>query len=229
MDCPANAAAIERILPPGYALDGDPVVRIELQQWRRLAWLAGRGYNTLGVKVPVRFSGTIDNVRGHLLLVIWENMPDAIITGREELGYNKVYAELVDPQQTEGAWSGEARWFGHRFLEFSFRDLKEVGLSQGPTSAADGVLNFKYLPGTGPGAPADACYSTLTPPGGQLQISKVEVAEASLTLLPTSWQDMPTQHHIVEGLHRLALGRPMRAWRVESTGARDLFDTRRLR
>ncbi|WP_255361980.1 hypothetical protein [Bordetella sp. N] len=39
---------------------------------------------------------------------------------------------------------------------------------------------------------------------------------------------MPTQYHIVEQLRALELGQAGQAWRVESTGARDLSDTRRL-
>ncbi|OZI71815.1 acetoacetate decarboxylase family protein [Bordetella genomosp. 12] len=229
MDFDADAARIAAWLPPGFELDGEPVVRIELQQWRNLAWLAGRGYNTFGVKVPVRYRGKEDAARGHFLTVLWENMPDAIISGREELGYNKIYAAIADPaRQDEGPWTASLDWLGHRFVEYDFETLSDAALDAGPAAPGDGILNFKYIAGTGPAAEPDACYCTLTPKGGQLTVTRVQTARAHLRFLPTRWEDMPTQYHIVEQLRALALGQARQAWRVESTGARDLADTRRL-
>lgn len=229
MDFAANRQALEAFLPSGYQLDGEPMVRIELQQWRRLAWLAGRGYNTLGVKVPVRFEGDHDRVRGHFLAVIWENMPDAIISGREELGYNKVFASIADPREHSGTWNSSADWFGHRFIEFSFSDLRDAPPDAGPRTPGDGILSFKYVPGCSADENPDSCYTTLTPIGGRLKVTHLQTAQAHLHFLPTSWEDMPTQHHIVTTLSKLGLGPAQAAWRVESTGARDLSDTRRLR
>src|SRR5690606_9779863 len=121
-----------------------------------------------------------------------------------------------------------AEWFGHRFIEFSFSQVRDAGLDQAPGTPGDGILNFKYIAATGDDTP-DACYSTLTPKGGQLRITRVQTAEATLQFLPTTWEAMPTQHHIIEALRALTPRVAKRAWRVESTGARDLADTRRLR
>ena len=54
---------------------------------KEIAWLAGRGYNTLGVSFPATFTGEEDEVTGNFLTVLWENLTDPIITGREELGF----------------------------------------------------------------------------------------------------------------------------------------------
>ena len=44
-----------------------------------IEWLAGRGYNVLGVSFPVVFNGKEDRARGSLLTVLWENLvrPDS--------------------------------------------------------------------------------------------------------------------------------------------------------
>ena len=43
-------------------------------------WLAGRGYNVLGVCFPVNFNGEKDHVSGDLLAVLWENtVPQALL------------------------------------------------------------------------------------------------------------------------------------------------------
>ena len=58
--------------------------------------LAGHGYNLTGVSVPTRFHGEKGVVEGNLLLVMWENHADPIITGREQLGYSKIFDEGKD-------------------------------------------------------------------------------------------------------------------------------------
>ena len=68
-----------------------------------IEWLAGRGYNTLGVTFPVVFQGKRDRAIGPFLLVLWENLADPILTGREQLGYSKIYCELRDPLVCRGA------------------------------------------------------------------------------------------------------------------------------
>ena len=56
---------------------------------KEIEWLAGRGYNTLGVSFPAVFEGEVDRATGSLLTVLWENLTDPILTGREELGFSK--------------------------------------------------------------------------------------------------------------------------------------------
>ena len=223
-----DAESVSSLLPEGFSLHGEPVVTVELQLWRNLAWLAGRGYNTLGVKVPVRYRGTKDDVVGQFLLVIWENMPDAIISGREELGYNKIFATIDDPRCHDEEYFTSASWFGHRFVDMSQRGLREIEPQELPRAPGSGVLNFKYIPGTGADADPDASYVTLTPIGGNLKITKVSVGQGDIRFLPTDWQSMPTQFHIVSALGALPQLEARASYCVHSYGARDLSDQVRL-
>jgi len=63
-----------------------------------IEWLAGRRYNTLGVTCPVVVRGEQTNTCGAFLMVLWENLTDPIITGREELDPTLVsyVRDLVD-------------------------------------------------------------------------------------------------------------------------------------
>ncbi|XAH24630.1 acetoacetate decarboxylase family protein [Xylophilus sp. GW821-FHT01B05] len=225
----SDAHSLQELLPPGFEIDGEPVVTIEVQHWTQLAWLAGRGYNTLGVKFPVRFTGKQDRAAGHFLAVLWENMPDAILSGREELGYNKIFASIEPPRIQQKAHTFSASWFGHRFVEIDINTEAEAPLGTAPRMPGDGILHFKYIPGTGEGAEPDAAYATLTPPGGKTRITRVQTGQGRARFLPTSWAQMPTQFHIINALAAL----PQLEWRtaylVESIGARDLSDQRRLR
>ena len=41
---------------------------------KNINWLAGRGYNTLGVRFPARYCGKRDQVSGSYLAVLWEKL-----------------------------------------------------------------------------------------------------------------------------------------------------------
>jgi len=44
-----NAAQLKEFLPPGFELMGEPVVTVFETYIKEIDWLAGRGYNVLGV------------------------------------------------------------------------------------------------------------------------------------------------------------------------------------
>ena len=98
----SNPDQLEALLPPGFTLDGEPVVTVSASYMTEIEWLAGRGYNTLGASFPVRFEGEKDRLSGNLLTVLWENLTDPILTGREEIGFSKIYCELPYPHLS--AW-----------------------------------------------------------------------------------------------------------------------------
>jgi len=59
-----------------------------------IKWLKHHGYNMITVTVPVEFLGKEDVIYSNFLLCCWENNADPIITGREELGWCKLYADI---------------------------------------------------------------------------------------------------------------------------------------
>ena len=89
----SDPAMLEALLPPGFTL-AEPVVHVTLGFFRNLYWLAGRGYGIVNVEIPVVCSGRDQRIEGGLCLVLWEGRPDAITTGREELGFPKLYADI---------------------------------------------------------------------------------------------------------------------------------------
>ena len=66
-----RAEGLEKLLPPGFALQGEPVVTVAATYMKEIDWLAGRGYNTLGASFAVTYRGRVDKVSGNLLLVLW--------------------------------------------------------------------------------------------------------------------------------------------------------------
>ena len=70
-----NREQLEELLPPGFELAGEPVVTVSQSNMQEIEWLAGRGYNTLGVTFPVTFNGEKDHAMGPFLTVLWDEQP----------------------------------------------------------------------------------------------------------------------------------------------------------
>ena len=230
----SNSAQLEALLPPGFALDGEPVVTIAASYMTEIEWLAGRGYNTLGVSFPARFQGKEADVGGSFLTVLWENLADPIITGREELGFAKIYCELPPPIALNGGYRLTASWLGFQFLELEATDLRRQSdeeiddFIQSQTS--DGLLHYKYMPRTGEWGQADSAYAVLTPAAAPNQkIQERWLGTGRAQWQPARWKDMPTQYNIVNRLAELEIREVREASLVKTLGGKDLSDQRILR
>jgi hypothetical protein len=221
---------LSRLLPPGFAVVGEPVVTVEVQYYTELEWLAGRGYNTLGVKFPAMFKGERDTVRGLFLAVLWENLADPILTGRDELGFAKLYADIPEPRIFRGAELHGASWLGHRFIDLELRDIADADPAPAAGFAAGGTLHYKYVPSTGERGGSDVAYACHTPSDNPNQrLIRFQRAKGDAVFHQATWEQMPTQFHVVNALAAL----PVLEWRgatlVETRGGKDLSDQRRLR
>src|ERR1019366_9251553 len=78
-----DASKLETLLPPGFALRGEPIVSVSCATFRNLYWLAGRGYGILSVDFPVRYAGRTETIDGNFCPVIWEGRPEAVVTGQK--------------------------------------------------------------------------------------------------------------------------------------------------
>lgn len=226
---------LSALLPQGFTLTA-PYVIINMNMLRNIAWLAGHGYNLTGVSVPVCFHGKQGDVEGSLLLVMWENHADPIITGREQLGYSKIFA-TIDDIHTYGTVSKTAltSW-GFRFLELDFDssvqpaypdELKAV--LNNPNSK--GIMHYKYIPHTGEGfTKADVECVCLNPKAAKLPDDVKKYPADELTYMggqvrwniPT-WEDMPTQYHVVQALGSLPVKRILGAVRSVGYTLGDLY------
>jgi acetoacetate decarboxylase len=225
---------LEALLPDRFELAGEPVVTVYANYQTDIEWLAGRGYNLLGVRFPATFNGEQDRVTGQLLTVLWENLTDPIITGRDELGVPKVYCELPEPENHDNEFHLTASWLGYRFLDMRVSKLDALSEEQiverqkVQTSAGD--LHYKYIPKTGHWGEADVAYVTHIPTSTPNRVMHEQlVGEGTVEFHRTRWEDMPTQFNIVNVLHALEIreyrGASMSRW----TGGKDLGDARILR
>ena len=229
-----ESAHLQAFLPPGFSLDGEPVVTVNANYMTEIEWLAGRGYNTLGVSFPARFDGERDHARGSLLTVLWENLTDPIITGREELGFSKIYCELPEPTVLRGQHHAIASWLGFKFLDLHLRDLQRQSPDEIAAALAapsgDGILHYKYMPRTGEWGKADIAYPVLTPAATpNRKVLERHVGTGSLQFHRARWEDLPTQYFVVNAFAGLPILEYRGASLTRSIGGKDLSDQRILR
>ena len=228
---------LEVLLPAGFRLAGDPVVTVTVSYMTEIEWLAGRGYNTLGVSFPAEYRGKRDRARGPFLAVLWENLADPILTGREQLGFSKIYCAIPPPSVLNGETRCTADWLGFRFMEMCLSEMQTPPATEVEAPAAEvddteltGTLHYKYIPRTGEWDEADAEYAVLTPSATpNRRITAQRTGKGSVRFHRAEWQDLPTQYHIVNAFAGLEQIDFVSASIVETVGGKDLSDQRILR
>jgi hypothetical protein len=210
---------LERLLPPGCVLRGDPVVSVSLSYFNNLYWLAGRGYGILYVDFPVTYTGKTESIAGAFCPVLWEGSPDACITGRDELGFAKLFADIPHLKRdlARGTASGEASWLGHKFFDIELHGLKEVSGEKRLPGSDGAALHYKYMPRTsrdGREGP-DVAYVTtsLSLPGVAGDDSPIRFEDSnfrkwkgsggSLQFHRATFEQLPTSFHVVNGMAEL--------------------------
>jgi len=224
----SNPDQLSALLPVGFELAGDPVVTVRASYMKEIEWLAGRGYNTLGVTFPATYRGKTETVRGPFLAVLWENLTDPILTGREELGFSKIYCKLPEPDITGSTATCTAGWLGFDFMEMGLTELTQV--SDGPsagTRSSDGTLHCKYMPRTGQWGTPDSCCTVLTPAETpNLRVVEQWTGAGRVEWTRARWEDLPTQYNIVNGLADLEVRQYLGASLTKTVGGKDLSDQR---
>ena len=234
------------------------MVTVTVSYMTEIEWLAGRGYNTLGVSFPAEYKGERDRARGPFLAVLWENLADPILTGREQLGFSKIYCAIPPPSVLNGETRCTADWLGFRFMEMYLSEMETPPATEGEAPAAEvevpaaegeapsapveapaaevddteltGTLHYKYIPRTGEWDQADAEYAVLTPSATpNRRVTAQRSGRGRVRFHRAEWQDLPTQYHIVNALAGLEQIDFVGASIVETVGGKDLSDQRILR
>jgi len=217
-----DAEALTSVLPRGFTLHGHPVVTVEVTMLRALPWLAGRGYNLVQVHVPVRYDG--GEVVGRLELVTWENLADPIISGREELGWNKVYAEIADlaPDGDRTRLASRASWDGFVFLDVTVEELVDIEPEAAAPPALP-LLHWRYLPRSGAWGEPEVEQVTAAIPSGS-RVTRARAGHGNAAFHPATFEQLPTLAHIVNGLARLPVRERVAAGALEAAGFLDMHD-----
>lgn len=220
-----DAKQLGAFLPDGLALDSEPRLEVCLMSFRKIGWLAGRGYDILMVRIPAKWVENTEECVGHFVPVVWENMADPIITGREELGWPKIFADISVSDPLAESAQTFASWDGHCFFDFGASGFEAA--AQAPAQMP--MVFEKYFPATGDSGSADAHYLTVTAPDGpEPQVHSVEIGKGWFAFNGASWEQMPTQYPIVNALAALPLGDFSCVTKTASTSGGDGGGQRKL-
>jgi len=230
----SNREQLENLLPEGFEVGAEPIVTVQVSYMTEIEWLAGRGYNTIGVSFPAIFNGREDHAAGNFLTVLWENLADPIITGREDLGFNKIYCEIPEPKVYQGQMHCIATWMGFRFMDLKIDNLRQLSAEEcaefTSKQTGDGILHYKYIPKTGEWGEADVAYATLTPAASPNRVVKeMWQGEGTVQFHKATWEELPTLFNIVNAFNDLEIKKYRGAMLVKTVGGKDLGDQRILR
>lgn len=189
-------------LPAPFEVARDAVVTVTYACNRQVDWLAGHGYNLLAVSAAAVFRGEQETLEGNYTLVMWENLADPILTGRELQGIPKIYADIPDHSVIDGEWRASASHFGHKIVDMVIRDLREpapeeIAAHVLAVEGRDNPMAWRYFPGVS-GFGQSISEPTTFP--SENRLTQALVGQGSVHWQQLSWEQNPTQFHIVNAL-----------------------------
>jgi acetoacetate decarboxylase len=209
-------------LPEPFEVAEDAVVSVVYACNKEVDWLAGHGYNLIGVNASVVFNGDVDHLQGFYTLVMWENLTDPILMGREVQGIPKVFADIPDHSIVNGTWRVKASHYSHGIVEMTISGLtdptaEEIVALQNSMEGKDNWMGWKYIPRPD-GVGASVSAATLFP--AENTYTGVQIGTGSVTWEHLQWEQNPTQYHIVNALADLPVWEYFPA--VMTTGSTNL-------
>jgi acetoacetate decarboxylase len=194
-------------LPAPFEVAEEAVIKVIYACNKNVDWLAGRGYNLLGAEADVIFNGKEDQLPGSYTLALWENLTDAIISGRELQGIPKIFADIPDHSVIDEEWRCDASHFGNKIIDMKLTDVRaasaeEIAAAQEEQKGEDNPMHWRYMPNVG-GFGAALSEPTISPL--ESVVKEAYVGEGRVDWNHVTWEQNPTQFHIVNALANLPI------------------------
>ena len=220
--------ALLKLLPDCFDVPEQAVITVAYAGNKDIDWLAGHGYNLIGVHASVIYKGDKEQIVGSYTLVMWENLTDPILTGREMQGISKIYADIPEHHLSDGIWRTKAHHFGHDIMDMSLTGLTPVALDvvlaeQEANKATDNPMGYRYMPTIGGWGPGFG-QPTLFPSENKFTDVKIGTGEVNWKHL--TWEQNPTQYHIANAMADLPIIEYLPA--IMTKGSANLFVLDRL-
>ncbi|KAJ5751897.1 Salicylate hydroxylase [Penicillium odoratum] len=203
-----------------------------------LEWLAGGGYNHIGLYIHGIGYKQADGMvtKGTYLPIMFEDLTDPILSGREELGFPKLYSD-IDVNKQEQSYHITTSWRGAVWGRMSLtglREEEETAPVEGST--AQGLLVHRYMPSVGregKGTP-EAEYPVFIDLAAESQIVPsnitrvLKASQAELEINALDWNQLPTLHHITSRLAEIPVYDIVEAKVVQGEGVMDISSAKKL-
>ncbi len=210
---------LNALLPPGFTLSADPRIVIGFMRFRDLYWLGGRSYGALAVNIPAIYEGKEETVDGTYMIALWEGDPNAIMTGREEMGFPKLFSNIPELQWSDDgtSYTGSASWYDHTFFEIEVSGLEETGGAPDAEAVNRPNMFYKYFPKAainGTGGADTICVVTNSAhpdhPVGKPPIKIENFRQWSAKSAEIKWhratfEQQPLMHQIINGMADLEM------------------------
>ena len=199
-------------------------------------WLGGGGYNFWALWIHgvqyTRKDGS--SISGSFLPIMFENLMDPIISGREELGMPKLFSD-IDVQKTDPDYSIRTSWRDATWGTFDLSNLKEIdpstssGGSVTGESGEEAQITSRYMPTVGrqqKGRAAEEYFAAVhlaeeQPPK---VLRSLETSQSIINIDDSlGWKKLPTLSHIIERLAEVRRYRYTRLWERRLWSERSCF------
>jgi hypothetical protein len=212
---------------------------LSVTTFNNMTWLGGGGYSQLGLHIHgVEYKKKDKSfIIGTYIHVLFEDLEDYIIMGRDDIGLPKVYCGL-DIHHRQKSYRMQASWQGAKFLDFELEGLAIIDNPTDQEAATNeldqGNLVYRYIPAVTDEAKgaADCEYPVVIPRDSSSAVSKTtHVAEAKWARVLFDKRDsdaLPTLHHIVDVLADMPIYKVVGAKVVTGIGAPDMSRARRI-
>lgn len=158
-----SATLLQNMLPKnGYSFTSKDTVALaslSVQSLDNIPWLGGGGYQLMMFQIHgVKYTKSDGSYTcGRFCPVLFENLADTILSGRDELGWPKLYSEITITQPSaHDRFEANIGWRGTKWANFWLSDLHEESIEnsnpQNDEIAGEGLLVRKIAP-SGPAEP----------------------------------------------------------------------------
>ena len=196
--------ALAAYLPEPFEPADEPIVTVYCQVFREVDFLAGRGYNVVGVNLAAVFNGKKDNFTGRYAAVLWENDTTPILTGRELLGAPKLYADIPDPQKEGNDWRFHCSLYGTKLIAGEIKNaalVDDAARKQIEKIANERLwMGWKYIPKAN-WRGSEVSFPTAIP--ARTTVSQAWMGECKHAFFKTTWNSSLYNSQILSGLRKL--------------------------
>jgi len=197
-----------------------------------LEWLGGKGYDFIRIEIHgVTYIGKDDKmIQGTYVPVLWENLTDSILSGREEVGMPNLYSDIIKTrhkttQIVKTSWRG-AQWGCFEWIDLEEVDIDTPSKPKLGFEPGEGILMQRYIPSVerDKRGIAETEYTVFEqfPISSNSKVTRIlKAKKAIISIEPGNWTTLATQHHIMARLTEIPIFEVVDARIVEAVGTSD--------
>ena len=206
-DITTGMDALAEFVPKDFEIL-EPVVNVQYNDCRGVEWMSHGEYRILQFGVPVRYLGNDEGLTGLYPLVLWEDKAEPILSGREDTGMPKMFADISIERRWEDHWFVRASYEGTTFVKLDFWDKGAAGADKIAARNEDtrrvNAFGWRYIPNVSGGGAA-LNHAVLYP--SEAHVDAMWHGEATITWTQYDWWENIIQAGVILGLSSLPIHR----------------------